>query len=77
VPPGFGGRDSAISQALADLQTAAADAKTSPEQLQQKVAAVRAARQKARAKLEAAVKELLEVVAPDQEAVLVGLGYID
>jgi hypothetical protein len=62
---------------MADLQTALADAKISPEQLQQKVAAVRLARQKARAKFEAAQKDLLELLAPDQEAVLVSLGYIE
>ena len=76
-PPGFGGRDSAIAQAMADLQTAAADPKTSADELKKKVAAVRIARQKARDKFEAAKKELLELLAPDQEAVLVGLGYLD
>ena len=76
-PPGFGGRDFAIAQAMADLQAAAADAKTSADELKKKVAAVRIARQKARDKLEAAKKELLELLAPDQEAVLVGLGCLD
>ena len=76
-PPGFGGRDNAISQALADLQTALTDAQVRPEQLQEKMAAVRLARQKAKSKLQAAQKELLELLAPDQEAVLVSLGFID
>ena len=62
---------------MADLQTVLADAKVSPEQLKEKVAAVRNARQKARAKFEAAQKELLELLGPDQEAVLVSLGYIE
>lgn len=75
-PPGFGG-DSAISQALTELQAALAEAKTSPEQLREKVAAVRSARQKARAKFEAARKELLELLTADQEAVLVQLGYLE
>jgi hypothetical protein len=69
--------DIAITQAMADLKAAAADAKTSPDELKKKVAAVRIARQKARDKLEAAKKGLLELLSPDQEAVLVGLGYID
>jgi hypothetical protein len=80
-PPGFGGApgggDSAITQAMADLKTAAADAKTAPDELKKKVAAVRIARQKARDKLEAAKKELLDLLSPDQEAVLVGLGYLE
>ena len=75
--PVVAARDSAITQAMAALQAAAADPKTSPDELKKKVAAVRIARQKARAKLEAAKKELLELLAPDQEAVLVGLGYLD
>ena len=70
-------RDSAIMQAMAALQTAAANPKTSADDLKRKVAAVRIARQKARAKFEAAKKELLELLGPDQEAVLVGLGYLD
>jgi hypothetical protein len=41
------------------------------------VAAVRLARRKARERLEAAKKELLDLLAPDQEAILVGLGYLD
>ncbi len=75
--PGMVGGDSAITQAMSELQTAAADTKTSPDELKKKVAAVRAARQKARSNFEAAKKELLELLSPDQEAVLVGLGYLD
>jgi hypothetical protein len=62
---------------MADLQTVLADAKVSPEQIKEKVAAVRIARQKARAKFEAAQKDLLELLSPDQEAVLVSVGYIE
>ena len=76
-PPGFGGRDSVLTLALADLQAALADAQTTPEQLQDKVNALRTARRKARDKLQAAQQELLELLTPDQEAVLLGLGYID
>jgi hypothetical protein len=54
-----------------------ADDKTTPEQLKDKVTAVRTARHKAGDKLQAAQKELLELLTPDQEAVLLGLGYID
>ena len=49
----------------------------SPKQLNEKVAAVRAARKKAREKLEAVQKELLLLITADQEAVLVRLGYVD
>jgi len=64
-------------QALGDLQASLADPKTSPDLLKEKVAGVRAARQKARAELETAQKELLELLTVDQEAVLVSMGYLD
>jgi hypothetical protein len=79
-PPGFGGGgggDSAVNQALNELQAVIDDPKTSPKQLNEKVAAVRAARKKAREKLEAVQKELLLLITADQEAVLVRLGYVD
>ncbi len=38
--PGMVGGDSAITQAMSELQTAAADTKTSPDELKKKVAAV-------------------------------------
>jgi hypothetical protein len=66
-----------VAQALTDLKTAIADAKSKPEDIQEKVAAVRKARQKAKRKLETAQKELLELLTPDQEAVLISLGYVD
>jgi hypothetical protein len=76
-PPGFGGPAGAPTQAMMDLLTATNDPKTTPEQLKEKLAAVRAARQKARADLAAARKDLLELLTGDQEAVLVGLGVLE
>jgi hypothetical protein len=80
APPSRGSvsaQDSAVAQALSDLQEAMSDAATTSQQLQAKVAAVRTARQKAKAKLEAVQKELRELVGPDHEAALVGLGYLE
>ena len=76
-PPGFGGGGGAVVHALSDLQATLADAKTTPEQIQDKLAALRAARQKARAELAAAQKDILELLTPDQEAILVNLGLLD
>ncbi|CAN5423985.1 hypothetical protein BH10PLA2_BH10PLA2_14040 [soil metagenome] len=82
-PPGFGGMggpgggDAAITKAIADLQTAVADTKSTPEVLKEKVAAVRLARHKAKEKLELARKDLLELLTLDQEAILITLGYLD
>ena len=79
--PGFGGPVSGdfvlLVQARAALRTALDDPKTSPEALQEKVAAVRQARLKARAALADAGKNLLELLTADQEAVLVALGHLD
>ena len=66
-----------MSRALTELQIAAGDAKSSPDDLREKIAAVRAARAKARDELRATQQELLKLVTPTQEAILIGLGYLD
>jgi hypothetical protein len=66
-----------VSQAIADLRTALANEKSTPEQLKELVTQVRAARDRTKKDLESAQKELLLVITPDQEAVLAGQGYID
>jgi Spy/CpxP family protein refolding chaperone len=87
-PGGFGGpppgglaggpvASNAISQAQADLKTTLADPKHTADEVKEKVAAVRKARQKVRGELETAQKDLLKLLTPEQEATLVGLGYID
>ncbi len=75
--PGGPGMNSAVSQAQADLQAALADAKTSVAEIQEKTAALRKAREKAKADLDAAQKDLLLVLTADQQLVLVSLGYLD
>jgi hypothetical protein len=54
-----------------------ADKDSTPDQLQEKVAAVRAARERAREKLATAQAELLKVLTTDQAAILVANGYLD
>ncbi len=77
-PPGFGGPDgSAVTQKLTELRTALADPNTTSEQLKEKIGAVRDARLKAKTELAAARKDLLELLTPDQEAILVSLNYLD
>jgi hypothetical protein len=82
--PGGGGgpggpfqRTSPISLAQADLKTALDNPKTPPEEIKEKVAAVRRAQQKARADLDAARKDLVELLTADQQLVLVSLGYLE
>jgi hypothetical protein len=76
---GGGGRWQAdgVSQAYLDLRAAVDDAKATPEDVQAKLRAVREARQKAKADLDAATKDLLELITARQEAILVSLGYLD
>ncbi len=84
-PGGFGGGpgqgmmalNDPISQAMSDLRTALEDAKSTPDEIKDKVAAVRAARQKAKADLVAAQKELIDVLTSEQENILISLGYLD
>lgn len=77
-PPGFGGPDgSAVTQKLVELRTALADPNSTSGQLKEKLGAVRSAREKAKTELAAARKDLLELLTPDQEAILVSLNYLD
>jgi hypothetical protein len=66
-----------VTMAMSDLQTALGDEKSTPEQIKEKVAGVRAAREKAKAALAEAQAELLELITADQEAVLVSQGLLD
>jgi hypothetical protein len=85
---GFGGRTrgggggdtqptTAVGKASADLRTAIDNKDTSGEELTKKLAALREARDKARADTAAAQKELKEVLTPRQEAVLVNSGILE
>jgi Spy/CpxP family protein refolding chaperone len=77
--PGGGGNQPAtpLSTAQNELRTAIESDASSPEDIDKKLAAVRAARTDAQAKLEAARKDLKEVLTPKQEAQLVLLGILE
>jgi hypothetical protein len=66
-----------ISQAQAELKAVLNDPKHTATEVKEMVAAVRKARQKARGDLDAAQKDLLQLLTAEQEAVLVSLGYLD
>ncbi|HOW71466.1 MAG TPA: hypothetical protein PKY77_12755 [Phycisphaerae bacterium] len=66
-----------VMQALFELQAVLADSKSTAEQIEEKVAAVREARRKARIEFEEAEKDLLLLLTLDQVAVLTELGYLD
>ena len=78
---GGGGGDNqpttAVGKASADLRTALDNKDTAPEEIAKKLAALREARDKARADLAAVQKELKEVLTQRQEAVLVTMGMLE
>ena len=76
-PGGGPGQRDPSAQFRADLQAALDDPKASPEEIQEKLTALREAGKKAKADLDAAQKDLLELLTAYQEAVLVNLGYLD
>src|SRR5436309_1881660 len=74
---GGGGSDqpqSAVAKAQQDLRTTLDNKSASADEISAKLTALRDARTKARADLEAAQKELKEVLTARQEAVLVSMG---
>lgn len=74
--PGFPGAGGEITRAMSELQKTAGH-ESSVEQLRPKIEAVRLAREKAKKELESARKELLQLLTPDQEAMLIALGYLE
>jgi hypothetical protein len=69
--------NSPVSQAQADLKAVLSQPSHTAEEVKEKVAAVRLARQKARQELDAAIKDLQQLLTAEQEAVLVSLGYLE
>ena len=77
-PGGFGGASGdAVTQAQADLKAVLDDPKHTNKDVEEKIAAVRKARQKARDDLAASQKDLLQMVTKSQQAVLISLGYLE
>jgi outer membrane murein-binding lipoprotein Lpp len=73
----MGGGDNPVALALSELRTTLSNTNAPADQLKEKVEAVRSARQKAKADLETAEKNLRLLLTTDQEAVLVSLGYFE
>lgn len=74
--PGFPGAEGEITRAMSELQKTAGQ-ESSVEQLRPRIEAVRSAREKARKELDSARKDLLRMLTPDQEAMLIALGYLE
>src|SRR5688572_1745758 len=69
--------DTAPGKAMQGVRDALVDDDATAEQLEQKMAAARAARQKARENYEAAQNDLIDEITPRQQAVLMTLGVIE
>ena len=76
---GFSGvtPDNAVAYALAELKTTLTATNATKSDIQEKLAAVHDARQKARADLETAKANLRKLLTLKQESVLASLGYLD
>jgi hypothetical protein len=73
----MGGQNNPVSRALNDLKSAAGETHPTKEQLNDLITAVRTARQTARAEFNSAQDDLRKQVTPQQEAMLIGLGYME
>ena len=76
-PPGMMAPTGPVGAAMTELKTAAAKDGVKAAELNAKIAAVRAERKKARDGLASAVDELKALVTPEQEAMLIALGYLE
>ena len=68
---------SAVAKAQAELRTVLDNKDSKPEEIKSKLAALRDAREKAKADVASAQKELRELLTQRQEAVLVNMGFLD
>jgi hypothetical protein len=62
---------------MTDLQAALADKTATEQQIKERMAMVRGAREKAIGAIKSAEKELRKVLTTDQEAALMSLGYLE
>jgi hypothetical protein len=75
--PGTLVADNPVALALVELENALANTNTPPQEIEERVATVRGAKEKAKADLALAQKKLRRLLTPSQEAVLASLGYLD
>jgi hypothetical protein len=66
-----------LAQAQAELKTVLDDAKHTKAQVDEKIASVRKAREKARTELDEAQRDLIRLLTPTQQAIMVSLGHLD
>jgi Spy/CpxP family protein refolding chaperone len=74
---GEAGPGTAVAQAQAELKAVLDDPKHAKADVEEKIAAVRKAREQARADLADAQRDLIRLLTPAQQAMMVGLGHLD
>jgi Spy/CpxP family protein refolding chaperone len=67
----------AVAQAQSELKTVLDDPKHTKAEVDEKITAVRKARERARTDLEEAQRDLVRMLTPTQQAILVSLGHLD
>ena len=76
-PGGDPGRSNVVAEALHALQIIVGNEQSTPDEIRERLTAFRMVRKKAQCELDAAQKDLLLLLTPDQEAMLVSLRYLD
>ena len=69
--------NNAVAYALAELKVTIAATNAPKSEIQEKLTAVQAARQKAKTDLDSAKANLRQLLTLQQEAILASLGYLD
>jgi Spy/CpxP family protein refolding chaperone len=76
-PFGGGAASNIVGQAQEDLKTVLDDPKHTKADVDEKIAAVRTAREKARADLGVAQRDLARLLTPDQQTIMISVGHLD
>lgn len=66
-----------VAQAQADLRSVLDDPKHTKSEVDEKLGAIRKARQQARAELEEASRDLSRLLTPSQQTIMISLGYLE
>jgi Spy/CpxP family protein refolding chaperone len=75
--PGPMGGSTGLAQAQTELKTVLDDPKHTKAQVEEKITAVRKAREQARTDLVEAQRDLARMLTPSQQAIMVSLGYLE
>jgi Spy/CpxP family protein refolding chaperone len=75
--PFGGGGSNVVAQAQADLKAVLDEPKHTKAEAEEKIAAIRKARETARTNLEDAQRDLMRLLTPSQQVIMISLGHLD